>query len=148
MKQTIIFDIDGTIADCEHRRKFVDGSQPKDWDKFRDETVNDTPNQWVCDIAKRHFEQGDQVGFFSARNESQREVTEKQIRDWTGIQNPNLFLRPDGDFEPDEVFKSKLADKFEDLGGKIDIVFDDRQKVVDMWRARGTTVVQVADGDF
>ena len=46
------------------------------------------------------------------------------------------------------MFKANLADKFEELGGKIDLVFDDRNKVVDMWRNRGTTVVQVAEGDF
>ena len=51
-------------------------------------------------------------------------------------------------FRRDDEFKSDLADKFEEVGGKIDIVFDDRNQVVDMWRARGTTVVQVADGDF
>jgi len=34
------------------------------------------------------------------------------------------------------------------MGGKIDLIFDDRQKVVDMWRDKGFTVVQVADGDF
>ena len=27
INQTVIFDVDGTIADCEHRRCFVDGSQ-------------------------------------------------------------------------------------------------------------------------
>ena len=27
-------------------------------------------------------------------------------------------------------------------------VFDDRQQVVDMWRANGLTCFQVADGDF
>ena len=37
INQTVIFDVDGTIADCEHRRCFVDGSQPKDWDKFREQ---------------------------------------------------------------------------------------------------------------
>ena len=28
------------------------------------------------------------------------------------------------------------------------IIFDDRQSVVDMWRARGLTCFQVAKGDF
>ena len=32
------------------------------------------------------------------------------------------------------------------MGGKIDLIFDDRQKVVDMWRDKGFTVVQVAEG--
>jgi len=146
-KQTIIFDVDGTIADVEHRRHFVT-QKPADWKSFKEETVNDTPVQWVVDIAKRFIAQGDDVAFFSARNESQREVTETQISKWVGDGHKGLFLRPDGDFRPDEEFKSDLADKFEEFGGKIDLVFDDRNKVVDMWRARGTTVVQVADGDF
>ena len=146
-KQTIIFDVDGTIADVEHRRHFVT-QKPADWKSFKEETVNDTPVEWVCDIAKRHIARGDDVAFFSARNESQRGVTETQISEWIGDGHKGLFLRPDGDFRPDEEFKSDLADKFEEFGGKIDIVFDDRNKVVDMWRQRGTTCVQVAEGDF
>ena len=146
-KQTIIFDVDGTIADVEHRRHFVT-QRPADWKSFKEETVNDTPVEWVCDIAKRHIARGDDVAFFSARNESQRGVTETQISEWIGDGHKGLFLRPDGDFRPDEEFKSDLADKFEEFGGKIDIVFEDRNKVVDMWRQRGTTCVQVAEGDF
>ncbi len=144
--KTVIFDVDGTIADCDHRRHFVENNN--DWKSFKEQTVNDTPVQWVCDIAKRFIAQGDDVAFFSARNETEREVTERQISEWIGDGHKGLFLRPNDSFDPDEVFKSDLADKFEEIGGKIDLVFDDRNKVVDMWRARGTTVVQVADGDF
>ncbi len=146
-KLTVIFDVDGTIADVEHRRHLVNGGN-KDWSSFRAETVNDTPVQWVCDIAKRYIAQGDEVAFFSARNESEREITERQISEWIGDGHKGVFLRPNDSYEPDEIFKAELADKFEEMGGKIDLVFDDRNKVVDMWRARGTTVVQVADGDF
>ena len=146
-KQTIIFDVDGTIADVEHRRHFVTQS-PADWKSFKSETRFDTPVEWVCDLAKRHIARGDDVAFFSARNESQRDITELQIKKWIGEGHKGLLLRPDGDFRPDEEFKSDLADKFEEFVGKIDIVFDDRNKVVDMWRQRGTTCVQVAEGDF
>ena len=146
-KQTIIFDVDGTIADVEHRRHFV-SQKPADWKSFRNSTAFDTPVQWVCDIAKRFIAQGDNVAFFSARNESERSITEKQISEWIGEGHQGLFLRPDGDFRRDDEFKSDLADKFEEIGGKIDLVFDDRNQVVEMWRQRGTTVVQVADGDF
>jgi len=82
------------------------------------------------------------------RNESEREITEKQITEWIGDGHKGVFLRPNDSYEPDEVFKSDLADKFEEMGGKIDLVFDDRNKVVEMWRNRGTMVVQVAEGDF
>lgn len=147
IKKTVIFDVDGTIADVEHRRHFV-SQKPADWKSFRNSTVFDTPVQWVCDIAKRFIAQGDNVAFFSARNESERSITEKQISEWIGEGHQGLFLRPDGDFRRDDEFKSDLADKFEEIGGKIDLVFDDRNQVVEMWRQRGTTVVQVADGDF
>ena len=150
IKKTIIFDVDGTIADVEHRRHLVNGEKgfKPDWKAFREATVDDRPVQWVCDIAKRFIAQGDNVAFFSARNESEREITEKQIADWIGDGHKGLFLRPNGDFRCDAEFKSELADKFEEVGGKIDMVFDDRNKVVEMWRNRGVNVIQVAEGDF
>ena len=40
-KKVIIFDVDGTIANVEHRRHFVN-QKPADWKSFRAETVNDT----------------------------------------------------------------------------------------------------------
>ena len=150
IKKTIIFDVDGTIADVEHRRHLVNGEKgfKPDWKAFRLATADDKPVQWVCDIAKRFIAQGDNVAFFSARNESEREITEQQIADWIGDGHKGLFLRPNSDFRCDAEFKSELADKFEEVGGKIDMVFDDRNKVVEMWRNRGVNVIQVAEGDF
>ena len=85
----------------------------------------------------------------SVQEMNQKEVSLRN-RFQSGLEkgHQGLFLRPDGDFRRDDEFKSDLADKFEEVGGKIDIVFDDRNQVVEMWRQRGTTVVQVADGDF
>ena len=145
-QEHIIFDIDGTIADVQHRRKFVDGSQQVDWPAFKAATVNDTPIQWVCDAAKKHIQNGDIVIFVSARNTTEKDITIKQIQDWIGIQEPVLFLRPDGDYRPDDEFKSDvLAEIRNAIGGNPDLVYDDRNKVVDMWRSHGITVNQVVD---
>ena len=38
----IIFDVDGTLMDIEHRKHFVQ-DKPKDWKQFMAEMVNDTP---------------------------------------------------------------------------------------------------------
>ena len=53
-------------------------------------------------------------------------------------------------FVPDNELKRKW---FDDLIGEDDkdqvlCVFDDRQKVVDMWRELGLTCMQVDKGDF
>ena len=82
--KVVIFDVDGTIADCEHRRKYVDGTLGHtDWKKFRAETEFDTFIVHVCDIAKRFIKSGDHVAFFSARNESERDYRTTNFKmDW------------------------------------------------------------------
>jgi len=143
----IIFDIDGTIADGDHRRHFVsDGND--DWVAFRAQTKYDTPIQHVCDMAKQHVADGDLVMFVSARNNSERDITIKQIQDWIGIDEPLLFMRPDGDYRPDDVFKKDVLIIIREiLGSDPDVVYDDRNKVVDMWRANGINCVQVIPRD-
>jgi len=147
----IIFDIDGTIADCDHRRHFITNGND-DWVAFRAQTKYDTPIQHVCDMAKQHVADGDLVMFVSARNNSERDITIKQIQDWIGINDPLLFMRPDGDYRPDDVFKKDVLIIIRDiLDSDPDVVYDDRNKVVDMWRANGINCVQVVprdQGDF
>ena len=142
--QTIIFDVDGTIVDVEHRRHFVT-TTPRDWKSFNDHTKFDTRVDWVCDIAKAFHTAGHRVVFFTARKDAQRDITTKQIQDFIGIDKPTIHMRADSDFRCDSITKADMADAFD---GTIDLVFDDRQKVVDMWRAKGIQVIQVADGDF
>ena len=48
---------------------------------------------------------------------------------------------------PDEILKKKMLDKFVDIDDVLFVV-DDRNKVVDMWRDLGLTVLQPAPGDF
>jgi len=50
-------------------------------------------------------------------------------------------------FMPDEILKKQMLDTFVDKDDVLMCV-DDRQKVVDMWRAEGLTCFQVAPGDF
>ena len=147
----VIFDIDGTIADCDHRRHFITNGND-DWVAFRAQTKYDTPIQHVCDMAKQHVADGDLVMFVSARNNNERDITIKHIEDWIGINEPLLFMRPDGDYRPDDVFKKDVLIIIRDiLGSDPDVVYDDRNKVVDMWRANGINCVQVVprdQGDF
>ena len=58
-------------------------------------------------------------------------------------------MRPSGDTTPDDVLKLNWL-KEGMFGNKADImaVFDDRNKVVDMWRSEGITCFQVAEGNF
>jgi len=104
----IIFDLDGCLANCEHRRHFVDPSTNPDYVKWHWYTQGDLNFEWVhkdtrekwepnwpafyeaCDndkpiIATMHllislwFREGEDVQIWSGRSESVRGKTEKWL---------------------------------------------------------------------
>ena len=107
----------------------------------------DTPNQLVVDMAIALQDAGAEIVVVSARNERHRQVTETQLYS-AGIQFSHLFLREDEDFRADDEFKKDVLDALIAADWKPDLVFDDRNRVVDMWRANGIPCFQVAEGDF
>ena len=144
----IIFDVDGTLMDVEHRRKFVDGSQQVDWPAFEAATVDDTRHEHIFEIAECLKDGGHSIVIVSARKEYQREITEKQLSATMGVFWDYLFMRPDDSYEPDHEFKSRVLAELIKADWKPDMVFDDRNQVVEMWRAAGIPCLQVASGDF
>ena len=59
-KNIVIADLDGTIADCEHRRNFVTGKN-KDWQKFYAACIDDEPNVPVINTLRALKAQGYQI---------------------------------------------------------------------------------------
>ena len=72
-------------------------------------------------------------------------ITEQQLKD---IPFELMILRPDDNFDQDDVLKSEMLEHVRENGFDPQIVFDDRQQVVDMWRQKGLLCCQVAKGDF
>ena len=152
MKKTVIFDLDGTLADIDTRRALsLDMNGKMDWDKFLDpQNIKlDEPNTPVIKMAQMLDSQGFNIVILSGRSKA----TYRTTRQWL-IQNDvpfdDLHMRPTSDdwhFMKDSTLKQIWLDTVVD---KDDVfaVFDDRQQVVDMWRDNGLHVFQVADGDF
>ena len=59
-----------------------------------------------------------------------------------------LYLRADNDFRPDDITKRELYEQIVRDGFKPELVFDDRDQVVKMWRELGLQCYQVRAGDF
>ena len=151
-KQWVIFDLDGTLANIEIRRKMATKSNGKmDWDIFfADRLIElDEPNQPVIDTCKALKAAGFNIAIFSGRSASTKQVTFDWL-DKHGVEWDQLKLRPEEHpfkFMPDEKLKLQWLDDV-DWKDRVTMVFDDRQKVVDMWREIGLTCMQVAPGDF
>ena len=150
MKNYIIVDIDGTIADATHRLHYIHDQGPgkKDWNAFFNECVHDTPHQDVidlvrlCSVAHNH-----EVLYVSGRSDQVRLET----RAWLvrhGLPFGRLHMRKQGDHRPDYQVKSEILDQIGLKPENVWFVLDDRDQVVDMWRNRGFRVLQVADGNF
>lgn len=142
-----IFDIDGTLADISHRLHFIQ-SKPSDWRGFFAACVDDLPIREVIDIAKLLYRCGAQILLVSGRSDEVRSETEKWLKD-NGIYYECLYMRKAGDHREDHVVKAEILDG--EIGGwgiGVTAVFEDRKQVVDMYRAKGLRVFQVADGNF
>lgn len=190
MKTIIICDIDGTLADCSHRRYFVepskvpevigfcitcstiagkshkpDCSQVKDWKPdwesfFREDLVMQDkviiPVKVAIDSLVKgldnyndpaHVAATAELYFVTGRMEKHRDLTVRWLIANRIFNNAKLYMRADDDFRSDEIVKEEILHKHIGVEN-VFCVFDDRKRVVDMWRRNGLMCLQVAEGDF
>lgn len=151
--KTVIFDLDGTLALIDDRRAISTKDNGKmDWDTFFDpkNIQLDKPNWPVILMAQTLKKAGHMIVIFSGRSKATKDAT----KDWLkGLDVPFdvLKMRPtDGGLKwmKDDLLKKKWLDDLFPNTDDIICVFDDRDKVVQMWRDNGITCFQVADGNF
>jgi len=168
MKKTVIFDLDGTLANIDVRReKSLKPNGKLDWEIFaapKSIMDWDEPNWPVIKMAQLFNHDGFNIVIFSGRNDRSFVAT-KHWLELNQVPHDLLVMRPDkfkdnswpiadGNpatdemrFMPDEILKKKMLDTFVDIDD-VFLVVDDRDKVVKMWRDLGLNTFQVAPGDF
>lgn len=148
----IIFDLDGTLSLNGHRAHLA---KQKKWDEFFDLCHLDEGNQQVIRmfdlLCLQHCQYGGpEVQIWSGRVERTRDKTVEWLGRHTEygarIGGPRLRMRPDGDYTPDVDLKRAWL--MEVGPTNVELVFDDRDSVVYMWRSHGVTCFQVAPGSF
>ena len=153
MNKTVIFDLDGTLALIDKRREISTMSNGKmDWDTFFDpKNISlDIPNVSVIETAKLFKNNGFDIVIFSGRSERTKDATEDWL-DKFRVPFDVLKMRPTSKefkFMRDDDLKEGWLNELFPNKSDIFAVFDDRNKVVEMWRRNGLTCFQVADGDF
>ena len=152
--KTVIFDLDGTLADITKRREMSTKENGKiDWDIFFDPNNIwfDLPNEPVITMAQLLSERH-RIGIFSGRSKATKDETKRWLKKFD-VPFDVIKMRPTSNewkFMPDDELKQHWLDTLfpDDKKNGILCVFDDRQKVVDMWRRNKVTCFQVDDGNF
>ena len=147
-KACVIVDIDGTVADLSHREHYVRGDK-KDWRTFLSKCDQDEPKRDIYLIAESFCDvTGSHLVFCSGRGQEYQDKTKMWLSRYD-MDYDNIFMRQERDYRQDYIIKEHILD-FEILTrySQVLAVFDDRSTVVDMWRKRGLTCLQVAPGDF
>jgi predicted kinase len=148
LSKAVIFDIDGTLASHDGVRS------PYDYTKVS----LDNPREAVIETVKNYLQlQKYVVIFLSGREDSCRKDTitwlEKHI-ELSGFEFYldsywELHMRQAGDKRQDRIVKGELFDEHIRNRFNVEVVYDDRDQVVDLWRTElGLNCFQVNYGAF
>ena len=147
----IVFDIDGVLADCSHRLKYIQGEN-KDYDKFySDEEIKKDKvieagrkiidmlyNLYAMEDFYRPTEFYGKIILLTGRNEICKEATKawaiKNIFEYASLYS--IIMRPENDYRPVHEVKKSLIEKhigFENIL----FAFDDDEQVNEMYKKHG-----------
>lgn len=173
----IVFDLDGTLALDTHRVHHLFGPKPLPdaaWKAYFAACGDDEPNWPLIHLLDKLLWNGESVEVWSGRSMSAAAATANWFaRVFDGKQTlVRVSLSgtlPEGlEFQDPQVSHIKLSVKMRHENNRIQddemkrgwlqearvarrpvtLAFEDRQRVVDMWRGEGVVCCQVARGDF
>lgn len=142
-----IFDLDGTLALNQHRQHFL-LTKPRQWDAWNAACVGDEPNLPLVNVWHGLTALGHKCIIMTGRDAKVRPQTKEWLAQWCAIHvgGDDLLMRPEGDRTEDVLLKRQWYEKLHHV--KIGAVFEDRTRMVEMWRGLGVPCWQVASGDF
>lgn len=136
----VLVDIDGTVAQRGDRSPF-------DWHRVG----TDTPKWPIIRLVQSLKSAGYTILFLSGRDAVCRSETMAWLEryfEWKSS-DYQLFMRPRNDNRKDFIIKHELFDQHIRGLYQVELVLDDRQQVVDLWRKTlKLTCLQVDYGDF
>lgn len=138
---TVIVDLDGTLA--HHDETNYRGHHDYHL------VGNDYYNLDILKLVRLLKADGNKIVFVSGRPDSCRPETEHWLTLGGFFEGSyDLHMRATGDNRRDDVVKYEIFKEHIEPDHYIKYVLDDRNRVVNMWRALGFRTLQVAEGDF
>lgn len=143
--QAIIFDLDGTLCDCEHRVHFM-RERPKRREEFHSACVFDKVVPACKALIDMAEEKGIKVILLSARPARFKPLTEEWLTK-NNIHYDQLILSHYPELS-DPDYKLKMYRELIEPFTEVLFTVDDRDSVVQMWRDNAITCLDIAGNHF
>jgi hypothetical protein len=137
MKNIILCDIDGTVANNDHRQHFLKGK--KDWDGFFSELSKDTPITPIINLVNDEHASGMEIVFLTGRPERYRYSTTLWLKEYFDFEF-RLLMRKDNDQTNKIIVKEEIFDANFKIH-QINSVIDNDEQLLEMWRGKGIKVI-------
>jgi phosphoglycolate phosphatase-like HAD superfamily hydrolase len=151
--QVVIMDIDGTLANADHRLHHIRGMTSEEaeqkaegWRAFLAAAEHDSVNdeiRFLNNVLHEHA----LVFIVTGRNENDRAMTLAWLAQH-GILYDRIYMRRADDRRPDTEVKREVLEQIRAEGFKVQFAVEDRASVTAMWRAEGLRCLQVCDGKY
>ena len=142
---TIIFDIDGTVANVSKRVKHLQG-EVRDWEKFYEGFKDDEVIRPIADLLRavdRSYQPFFQLVCVTARPERTWDATLRWFEEKVGDEPYKLFMRNDDDDRPEVEVKRSWIEFLRRERYNIVLAFANREEIVKMYLDMGIPCCRV-----
>ncbi len=149
MTKVILCDVDGTLANTDHREHFLNVT-PKKWKEYLKAANYDTPYDDIVWLIKLLKKTGNTILIVTARSEDERKQTKEWLDKTAGLKDvyEKIYMRNANDYRDHNIVKKDLLEEIRHDGYDPYMVLDDHNGVVQMWRDEGIRCLQVQWGDY
>jgi len=144
----VICDLDGSISlfNKPGNHKVYDAHFRNPY--LADTSNKDSLNEPLSEVIKL-MEPNHKIIFVSGRKDCYETQTREFLETHFKNINYSLHMRKSDDNRPDDIIKKEIYHEFIENAYYVKIVFDDRDKMMKMWRSQlGLICYQVAEGNF
>ena len=139
MKNIILCDIDGTVANNDHRQHFLEGK--KDWDGFFNALDKDQPIYPIIDKIIEENKSGKEIMFLTGRPERYKDLTKTWLKKYFTF-DIRILMRGDND-QRNKIITKKEIFIANFKRNEIDLVIDNDEELIKMWESFGLSTLKV-----
>jgi hypothetical protein len=146
MRNIVIVDVDGTVADIQHRVHFIERKR-KDYRTFFKLCTLDTPIPEIIQLVEM-LSKSYEIVFCTGRSKEIYDETKVWLKQHINISDFKLLMKEENDRRCDTIAKPELLVKAGIKPEDIALILEDRNKVVNKWIEMKLPVIQVLEGEI